>query len=73
MNVSVIWVVDIILHTHKHRNNGPKDGWYYFSDSSYRSVNYQDAMRAEAYVLFYQKCENNKQQENKDNENENNK
>eukprot|EP01083_Nonionella_stella_P053761 142097_1 len=47
-----------IAYTHKNRNKGPKDGWYYFSDSSCRSVNYQDAMKAEAYVLFYQKCEN---------------
>lgn len=48
-----------IAYTHKHRENGPKEGWYYFSDSSYRSVRFEDAMRAEAYVLFYQKCKNN--------------
>jgi len=48
-----------IAYTHKHRSNGPKDGWYYFSDSSYKSVTYQEVMRAQAYVLFYQKCDNN--------------
>merc|ERR1719461_1536814 len=45
-----------IAYTHKHRSNGPKQGWYYFSDSTARAVGYEDALRAEGYVLFYQKC-----------------
>merc|ERR1712228_751648 len=59
-----------IAYTHKHRSNGPKDGWYYFSDSTARAVGYEDALRAQGYVLFYERCQYKEIQKNEEEQKE---
>merc|ERR1712087_179831 len=46
-----------IAYAHKNRAEGPKKGWFYFSDSACKAVEFKDAMRAQAYVLFYQRVD----------------
>lgn len=44
-----------IAYTHKRRENGLKDGWYYFSDSSFHPVDVSQVLNCSGYILFYEK------------------
>jgi len=45
-----------VAYTYKRRAQG-KDGWYYFSDTSWKQVNEAKVLKSEAYLLFYERCE----------------